>query len=536
MAETQVIGRSWRDDAEETVELCFDDFRTFLKSSSANVSPDGIFVETEEPPPADTTVALELNLSDGHPLIRGRGAVVWARAAGDGDETPGMGIRFLNLDPASERLVGRIVEERTKAGLDVFDLNREFSAGPEKKARDVGSAEHPEPITPEPMIPTAAIDDQQAEIEALRREHAEERARWQAELAAAREAADDLNSRLRDSLSRMMATIDARDALGEELRAVQETAQQYRERVEGLDIERTRLQHELESKGAEINRWTEEAVAATTEREALEEKLAAAHDEIERLVADIEETRKRSAEETARANAELETVTSAKEEAVSGLQETETALAKLEKAAAEADGLLRRDLDEAKVELEEQHRKNEELAGESNALEQEVDRLGTELAAARERAEEIENETERFREEIARLQSWQEEMEAKAASEREAAARAVELVERVRTEHAALQDDLAEAQAAVEEIEVSRRSLETEPEEKREAVSATAESDESSEDEEQAPRPTVKTRLAGLAAKLRGGKADETYSDLMSLDEPFDEPGAEIEPDEDSEE
>ena len=96
MAETHTVGRSRRDAAEQAVELCFDDFRTFLKSSSANLSPDGIFFETEEPAPPGTTVALDLTLRDGHPLIRGHGAVAWTRASGDGDETPGMGIRFAN--------------------------------------------------------------------------------------------------------------------------------------------------------------------------------------------------------------------------------------------------------------------------------------------------------------------------------------------------------------------------------------------------------------------------------------------------------
>jgi uncharacterized protein (TIGR02266 family) len=282
MAETHVEGRSRRDAAELTVERCFEDLRTFLKSSSANLSPDGIFVETEEPAPPGTIVALELTLSDGHPLIRGRGAVAWARASDAGDETPGMGIRFLDLAAESKRIIGRIAEERTKAGLAVFDLTREPSAIPATTLREVGAAERSLR-----MIPAAATDDQQAEMEELRREHAEERSRWQAELDAAREAAADLNTRLRDSLSRMMATGDARDTLAEELRSVQETSQQDRQRIEELDAERTRLQHELEEQEAENNRWTEEAVAATSEREALEEKLAAAHDKIEELASEI---------------------------------------------------------------------------------------------------------------------------------------------------------------------------------------------------------------------------------------------------------
>ena len=91
------------DDAEQTVALAFKDFRTFLKSSSADFSRDGIFVETEAPAPPGATVALELSLSDGHPLIRGRGAVAWSRVDGAEGERPGMGVRFLDLDFTARR-------------------------------------------------------------------------------------------------------------------------------------------------------------------------------------------------------------------------------------------------------------------------------------------------------------------------------------------------------------------------------------------------------------------------------------------------
>jgi len=88
MAETRAVDRSWQHPEEHSVELRFDDFRTFLKSYAANISLDGMFVESDRPMPAETTVALALSLSDGHPLISGRGAVVWTRATGNGTGTP----------------------------------------------------------------------------------------------------------------------------------------------------------------------------------------------------------------------------------------------------------------------------------------------------------------------------------------------------------------------------------------------------------------------------------------------------------------
>jgi uncharacterized protein (TIGR02266 family) len=515
MAEARVVVGRQHDAVEQAVELSFDDFRAFLKSSSANFSPDGIFVETDEPAPPGTTVALELSLSDGHSLISGRGAVEWTRSSGDGEETPGMGIRFLDLDAASERLISRIVEERTKAGLELFDLDRESSETPKVTPREFGADERPVR-----MIPAAATDDQQAEMDELRREHAEERSQWQAELEAAHQATTDLNTRLRDSLSRMMATKDARDALAEELRSLQEASQQDRQRVEELDAERARLQSELEEHKAESNRRTEEVVAATTERESLEEKLAAARNKIEELASEIGELRSSSTEKIAEAEAELVTAKSAKEEAEGKLQETEAALEELKKEAADAESSLRQSLDETQSEIEKGNRKNEALACKAKALEEEVDQIRTELVEAQERAEELESEAERTRDAMAGLQSRHDEMEAEAAIQHAAAARAEKLIQRVGAEHAALQDHLAEAQAALEEIGVSRQSLKTQPEKDREEISTTADMDESSDDEEPAPPSTVKGRLADFAARLRSGKDEETDSDSSSLDEP----------------
>lgn len=81
---------------------------TFLYASIANISEMGIFVRTTEPLPVGTELTLRFappNLGEAFVLL---GAVQWVnevRPMSD-NPNPGMGIRFLDLTPASrERIV-----------------------------------------------------------------------------------------------------------------------------------------------------------------------------------------------------------------------------------------------------------------------------------------------------------------------------------------------------------------------------------------------------------------------------------------------
>jgi type IV pilus assembly protein PilZ len=94
-----------RFDVEWAVDCIADD--TFLYASIANISAMGIFVKTVEP----ATIGTRLRLSfepPGHESFKLEGEVAWInalRANGD-NPNPGMGVRFVNLQPDErERLV-----------------------------------------------------------------------------------------------------------------------------------------------------------------------------------------------------------------------------------------------------------------------------------------------------------------------------------------------------------------------------------------------------------------------------------------------
>lgn len=81
---------------------------TFLYASIANISEMGIFVRTTEPLPVGTELTLRFAPPSLGEVLVLLGAVQWVnevRPMSD-NPNPGMGIRFLNLTPASrERIV-----------------------------------------------------------------------------------------------------------------------------------------------------------------------------------------------------------------------------------------------------------------------------------------------------------------------------------------------------------------------------------------------------------------------------------------------
>ena len=81
---------------------------TFLYASISNISEMGIFVRTEAPLPIGTTIVLRFASPEQSETFCLKGTVQWANRTSAFRETinPGMGIRFINLQPDErERIV-----------------------------------------------------------------------------------------------------------------------------------------------------------------------------------------------------------------------------------------------------------------------------------------------------------------------------------------------------------------------------------------------------------------------------------------------
>jgi uncharacterized protein (TIGR02266 family) len=131
---------------ERQVRLTFDRFTGFVDEISGNISLGGMFVRSSSPPATGTQVKFEFSLEDGYQLIRGTGEVMWARPKELGPDQPaGFGIRFLYLDPGSEELIVRVMEEFLESGGTPFDLERAGGTVPPPEPTPMAGLEPPKP-------------------------------------------------------------------------------------------------------------------------------------------------------------------------------------------------------------------------------------------------------------------------------------------------------------------------------------------------------------------------------------------------------
>lgn len=117
------------------VDLEFESFQGFLSEYSSNISLGGMFVRTSEAPPVGTVLRFSLKLKGNFNLIQGRGEVVWTRPESEDPKVPaGAGIRFLELETASEDLIRRMVDRHRVQGGLPFELDADADADSTQEA------------------------------------------------------------------------------------------------------------------------------------------------------------------------------------------------------------------------------------------------------------------------------------------------------------------------------------------------------------------------------------------------------------------
>src|SRR6187397_319293 len=85
----------------------------FIEQYSLDISKGGIFIKSKTPMSIGTLLKFEFRLKDESRLIHGVGRVVWKRDDGDpAAKPPGMGIKFIKMDPESRALVESMVGKR----------------------------------------------------------------------------------------------------------------------------------------------------------------------------------------------------------------------------------------------------------------------------------------------------------------------------------------------------------------------------------------------------------------------------------------
>lgn len=107
----------------ERVRTRFPRFGEFVTQYSTNMSMTGMFLRSDEPQPPGSRFEFEFVVSDEAPMIYGVGQVIWVRQEDESDERPaGMGVRFVELDAKSRRVIRWLMEKAAFEGHKPFEL------------------------------------------------------------------------------------------------------------------------------------------------------------------------------------------------------------------------------------------------------------------------------------------------------------------------------------------------------------------------------------------------------------------------------
>lgn len=90
------------------VQYRFNTLEDFLAEYATNLSPGGMFIQTDAASPVGSTLHLQFSLKDGSRLIDGIVRVVRVVPHGTPQGPAGMGVEFLELEDETKRVLERI--------------------------------------------------------------------------------------------------------------------------------------------------------------------------------------------------------------------------------------------------------------------------------------------------------------------------------------------------------------------------------------------------------------------------------------------
>jgi uncharacterized protein (TIGR02266 family) len=134
----------------------------FVSQFGLDISHAGMFIKTKTPLEPGALIRLELQLSDGVPVIVGSGRVCWRRMAITQSQAPaGMGIEFTRLDPESRRFVDSIVDGREgrpsrfeqTEGAEHAAPSETLSSAPPSSMPPISGRVPTQSLTPDPDTP-----------------------------------------------------------------------------------------------------------------------------------------------------------------------------------------------------------------------------------------------------------------------------------------------------------------------------------------------------------------------------------------------
>ncbi len=131
-------------DAPVRLRLKCPDAEDFVERFAPNVTRAGIFLPTREVRAVGSPIRFEIALADGTVVLAGEGSVTWAKPKG-------LGVTFTTLDPASARIVERLLSRRQASPAS--------PPAPPPRADPAPDRERPAPVAPtEPSLSPPSIE------------------------------------------------------------------------------------------------------------------------------------------------------------------------------------------------------------------------------------------------------------------------------------------------------------------------------------------------------------------------------------------
>lgn len=91
------------------LQVSYRSMGSFLVSYSVDMSQGGLFIETARPRDIGTELELWLAIPGAQEDVRIKGQVVWIRREAQGDQPPGMGVKFSQVDIDCGQLIDQLV-------------------------------------------------------------------------------------------------------------------------------------------------------------------------------------------------------------------------------------------------------------------------------------------------------------------------------------------------------------------------------------------------------------------------------------------
>jgi len=98
---------------EVTLAVRFRTARDFVLEHATNISRGGMFIQTDDPPPLDSTVQVELSLPGDPAPVLTNGIVVHRQLA-VGGKTPGVGVQFIDASDGFRERIDRYMDSLAK--------------------------------------------------------------------------------------------------------------------------------------------------------------------------------------------------------------------------------------------------------------------------------------------------------------------------------------------------------------------------------------------------------------------------------------